>query len=510
MTVAGGPLGGRDHGGGGRGRRILRRPRPAGTGCNVLSIEKPFHPPARGPSSPCTALAKPSSSSWRSPPRRASASRRPIDPPSPAPMAYAPAPVYAGAPGAMGLAPQAARRCDPSRLLGAALTMWGAGLPGSAPPAARRRDAGSAVVAGSLPASPGHPSRACRASALLPPGLPCPPAPVRPSGRVGAARAGGVHRDQRPAGAGRRLRLDDVPASRAIVIHPSLQKMAREHSWTLGGGEACRRHAGGRGPGPRGRAAGYNGVFTGENIAGQVRTAVEVVDLWMSSTEGHCHNIMDERYKNFGAEAAPRTAGPASSATGPNFGPPSCRPALSGGRRPRPAAGSSTSSAADAHASALQGLQRSAWYISNAKGATPPARARPATVPIATRPDAPCAAPRARARRAPCSGEPWTSASVRSCCRYAAARRDTRARTSSPRPRSTAGGACASAGRLGLPPRAPTMPAVDRLPRPAASRAPRRRRRITSVTATAASEGDGHGHRGRLPSFADPRGPVRR
>jgi uncharacterized protein YkwD len=90
------------------------------------------------------------------------------------------------------------------------------------------------------------------------------------------------------------------PPAPPLALHASLVSAARAHSLDM----ATRNYFDhkspeGVGPGPRSRAHGYNGVFTGENIAGNYRTAAEVVEGWMGSM--HCYNIMDERFHWFGA-----------------------------------------------------------------------------------------------------------------------------------------------------------------------------------------------------------------
>ena len=76
----------------------------------------------------------------------------------------------------------------------------------------------------------------------------------------------------------------------------------------------------GVGPGPRSRAAGYSGSFTGENIAAGSRTAFEVVEGWMNST-GHCSNIMDARYRAFGVGYAEGASSQYKRYWTQNFGP---------------------------------------------------------------------------------------------------------------------------------------------------------------------------------------------
>jgi uncharacterized protein YkwD len=106
-----------------------------------------------------------------------------------------------------------------------------------------------------------------------------------------------------------------------LALLPALQKTAREHSRDMANRNYFEHQTPeGLGPGPRGRANGYHGVFTGENIAAGDRTAAQAVDSWMSST-GHCSNIMDGRYHYFGAGYAENPASTYQRYWTQNFGP---------------------------------------------------------------------------------------------------------------------------------------------------------------------------------------------
>jgi uncharacterized protein YkwD len=111
------------------------------------------------------------------------------------------------------------------------------------------------------------------------------------------------------------------PPAGPLAPNEALRKAARGHSKDM----ATRNYfehtsPEGVGPGPRSRAAGYTGAFTGENIAAGDRSAAQVVDSWMSSP-GHCYNIMDARYKALGVGYAENASSHYKRYFTQNFGP---------------------------------------------------------------------------------------------------------------------------------------------------------------------------------------------
>ncbi|HVY47605.1 MAG TPA: CAP domain-containing protein, partial [Minicystis sp.] len=91
------------------------------------------------------------------------------------------------------------------------------------------------------------------------------------------------------------------PPTPPLALHDGLVKAARVHSQDMATRNYFEHESpDGERPGPRSRRYGYTGVFTGENIEMGSPTAAAAVANWMSSAEGHCMNILDERYHYFG------------------------------------------------------------------------------------------------------------------------------------------------------------------------------------------------------------------
>lgn len=107
--------------------------------------------------------------------------------------------------------------------------------------------------------------------------------------RVNAARAGGHRCGSRAYAPAPPLRLSSV-LSRVALAHSV--EMAESNSLEHEG-------RGGSTPAERVRGSGYGAGMVGENIAGGVPTAAEVVAGWLASP-GHCANIMDARFSEMG------------------------------------------------------------------------------------------------------------------------------------------------------------------------------------------------------------------
>ena len=85
-----------------------------------------------------------------------------------------------------------------------------------------------------------------------------------------------------------------------VRAHGVLRTAARRHSDDMAArGFFDHTNPDGRSPADRAIAAGYQGGFVGENIAGGQTTPRQVVQEWMDSP-GHCLNIMDPRYTALG------------------------------------------------------------------------------------------------------------------------------------------------------------------------------------------------------------------
>lgn len=93
----------------------------------------------------------------------------------------------------------------------------------------------------------------------------------------------------------------DNDPSPPLQMSPALRCAARLHSMDMVERD-FRSHDNPDGEGPlaRMRKVGFTGVYWGENIAGGHYSARAVVEAWMSSTSGHCENIMNSRFKEMG------------------------------------------------------------------------------------------------------------------------------------------------------------------------------------------------------------------
>jgi uncharacterized protein YkwD len=90
------------------------------------------------------------------------------------------------------------------------------------------------------------------------------------------------------------------PPAAPLQLSGHLSRVALEHSTDMVQTSSL-EHSGrdGSSPAERVRRSGYGAQLVGENIAGGVPTASEVVDGWLASP-GHCANIMDRRFTEMG------------------------------------------------------------------------------------------------------------------------------------------------------------------------------------------------------------------
>ncbi|MFI0606427.1 MAG: CAP domain-containing protein [Anaerolineae bacterium] len=110
--------------------------------------------------------------------------------------------------------------------------------------------------------------------------------------------------------------LDEVNALRReaglleLQMAPALLASAQAHSADMAAGDFC-DHQGsdGRKATERMRAAGFNGVFTGENIACGNKTAAQAVASW-TDDDLHRDNVLGPRYRYAGVGVAPGRYGP--------------------------------------------------------------------------------------------------------------------------------------------------------------------------------------------------------
>ena len=107
--------------------------------------------------------------------------------------------------------------------------------------------------------------------------------------RVNAARA-----------AGRRCGSTSFAPARPLVLASRLSAVAREHSIDMAPTAGIdHRGRDGSSPSERVSRSGYVAQMVGENVAGGVPTAAEVVAGWLDSP-GHCANIMEPRFTEMG------------------------------------------------------------------------------------------------------------------------------------------------------------------------------------------------------------------
>lgn len=113
---------------------------------------------------------------------------------------------------------------------------------------------------------------------------------------------------QRVAGCGAMLRTGSradalpvsIPVRQPLAWNPRLAEAAEEHSRAMAE-QAFFDHVdrAGRRVAQRADAAGYRWRSIGENLAAGHRTLEEALRGWLRS-EGHCRNLLDERFTDFG------------------------------------------------------------------------------------------------------------------------------------------------------------------------------------------------------------------
>lgn len=107
--------------------------------------------------------------------------------------------------------------------------------------------------------------------------------------RVNSARSQGHRCGARP-----------FPPVGRVSLAEGLSRVAREHSLDMTHTAGIdHRGRDGSSPADRVRRSGYSAQLVGENVAGGVPTAAEVVAGWLESP-GHCTNIMDGRFTEMG------------------------------------------------------------------------------------------------------------------------------------------------------------------------------------------------------------------
>jgi uncharacterized protein YkwD len=92
-----------------------------------------------------------------------------------------------------------------------------------------------------------------------------------------------------------------MPPVAAVTWNDQLAKAAYDHSKDMkDNGYFSHTGKNGSSPGDRIKAAGYMWKTYGENIANGYSTEQQVMTAWLAS-EGHCKNIMNASFKEFGA-----------------------------------------------------------------------------------------------------------------------------------------------------------------------------------------------------------------
>lgn len=89
-------------------------------------------------------------------------------------------------------------------------------------------------------------------------------------------------------------------AAAPLTWNSFLLQAARDHSSDMGQNNYFSHDSlNGRTPTQRMRAAGYNSLYVGENIAAGQPTVENVVTKWINSPD-HCKNLMNPRFRNIG------------------------------------------------------------------------------------------------------------------------------------------------------------------------------------------------------------------
>lgn len=95
-----------------------------------------------------------------------------------------------------------------------------------------------------------------------------------------------------------------------LQMAPALLAAAQAHSADMAAGDFCdHRGSDGRNSKERIRAAGFEGVFTGENIACGHKSAAQAVASW-TDDDLHRDNVLGPRYRYAGVGVAPGRYGP--------------------------------------------------------------------------------------------------------------------------------------------------------------------------------------------------------
>ena len=94
------------------------------------------------------------------------------------------------------------------------------------------------------------------------------------------------------------VKLGPAPA---LKLHPTLRSVARGHAVDMSERNYfAHDNLEGQSPFDRMTAAGYAYEAAAENIAQGAPTAEMAMNLWMGSKDGHCENIMNPAYTEFG------------------------------------------------------------------------------------------------------------------------------------------------------------------------------------------------------------------
>jgi len=102
----------------------------------------------------------------------------------------------------------------------------------------------------------------------------------------------------------RRCGSEEYPAAPALAWNAELGSAAERHSRAMANGNFfSHQDPDGRVPGDRAELAGYHGSRIGENLAAALDVPQRVVDAWLASP-GHCANLMNAQFSEFGAAYA--------------------------------------------------------------------------------------------------------------------------------------------------------------------------------------------------------------
>ena len=126
-------------------------------------------------------------------------------------------------------------------------------------------------------------------------------------GRLGDWQAEGrqlLEQINRARASARRCGAQDFAAAAPLSWNATLGSTAEAHSRAMANGNFFSHLSeDGRTPGDRAELAGYAGGQVGENLAAALPTARRVTEGWLASP-GHCANVMNPRFREFGAAYA--------------------------------------------------------------------------------------------------------------------------------------------------------------------------------------------------------------